>query len=591
MISICDLTLERRIAVVTICSPPVNALSQKVCQGLHRQISAAVENPQVRAIVILCAGKTFCAGAEISELGKELEGPDLLDVAALMDQAPKPIVAAIHGTALGGGLELALAAHYRIAVPSAQVGLPEVSLGLLPGGGGTQRLPRIVGIAAALELIALGRPIDAHKACAWGILDRLVAEDGLRAASIEFAEHIADRGLPRVRDRQDKLTSDTAHCGLLEEFRRQHASLFEGFKAPANILEAIRAAATLPFDQGMRREAELFQELLHSTESAALRYVFFAERAAAKVPDVTSDTSVSPISRVGVLGAGDQQDILAASFAAAGLQVMRVDAQPDALLQLEPLAACDLVITTVSGRRTPHSAAHGETLDRIIPPQAILAVIGSAADLSDPATDSKRAARVAGLHFFAPPDPAHGARGLLEIARTRQTDARTVASLMRLARKLGSVGVLSMAKAGFIAARMATACAHAARTLRHAGLAQQDLLRIVSAAGLPGHLFETDPEIVGDILDPPQGTQHPPQDSQRQPPGTQRPCADRQARPALARDNEVLERLLAMVASAGRQLLDEGVALRSSDIDITMIHAHGWPVYRGGPMWWAGQRA
>lgn len=581
----CDLQVERHVAVLTLCYPPVNALSQRLCQGLHEGLSAAMSDPEVRAVVIICSGRTFCAGAEINELGKELHGPGLLEVLELLDRVPKPVVAAIHGTALGGGLELALASHYRIAVSTARVGLPEIALGLLPGGGGTQRLPRIVGIEAALELIALGKSIDARRAHELGILDELVPEDSLRAAGIEFARRIADRGVPRVRDRHAKpagLTPPGDHAAVLERFRRNHPHLFQGFKAPENILKAVEAAATLPFDQGMQREAELFQELLRSPESAAQRYVFFAERAASKVPDVTSEAPALPVRTVGMVAPGKDLQSLAAPFMAAGLKVVQLAARPAALRDLATLAGCELIIEAGLG---PLRRVLLEALHPVIGQQAILATTGSQAELSEIATHSVWAARVIGWHFLSPSNSAADATRLLEITRTAQTDARIVASVMRLARSLKAVALLSMAgpadvtSPGGIAARMQAACARAAEAMVRQGLSEQQVTSAVSAFGLPARLFGISAEVP--VALPPAAGRH----------EGRAIGADADRAPEAAVGKGEIEQLLSLVAAEGKRLLEEGVALRSSDIDIAMIYGHGWPVYRGGPMWWAARRS
>ena len=333
MTNVANFAVEDGVGILTIDSPPVNALGVNVRRGLDEGFRKFSADDSVKAIVLICGGRTFFAGADITEFGKAPQGPGLHDVFNIIENGKKPVIAAIHGTALGGGYELALICHYRIAVPSAKVGLPEVNLGLLPGAGGTQRLPRIVGPEVALDLITSGRPVAAKQAFATGMIDALAEEGKLREDAIAFARKLLAEGRPlqRVRDRQDKVEPYRGKPEIFADFRKKNARSFRGFKAPENIIKCIEAAVALDFDAGMKREAELFQELVTSTESAAQRYVFFGERETAKVPDVPSDTPTLPIKTVGVIGAGTMGGGITMNFLNVGIPVTLVEMNQEAL--------------------------------------------------------------------------------------------------------------------------------------------------------------------------------------------------------------------------------------------------------------------
>src|SRR6266436_3262619 len=326
--------LDRRgpVAVLTVNNPPVNALSRHVRQGLHAGLEQAVADTGVQAVVITCAGRTFIAGADITEFGKPPTEPSLHEVLDLIEGSPKPIVAAIHGTALGGGLEVTLACHYRVGVKDARFGLPEVKLGLLPGAGGTQRLPRVVGVEKALSMMVSGDPIRADEALKAGLIDEIVEGD-LTAAGVAFAEKVLaeKRPLKKIRDLDDKLAAVRGTPEVFANFRKSVARQTRGFRAPENIVKAVEAAVSLPFETGLKRERELFVELLNSPESKAQRYFFFAEREAAKIPDVPADTPAKDVRKAAVIGAGTMGGGIAMNFANAGIPVTVVEVAPDAL--------------------------------------------------------------------------------------------------------------------------------------------------------------------------------------------------------------------------------------------------------------------
>ena len=300
------LTVDGEIGILSINFAPVNALSQAVRESLVNGMQAANDNPAIKAVVLICEGRTFLAGADISEFGKPPQPPSLFAVQDGIELGAKPVIAAIHGTALGGGLEVALCCHYRVAVPSAKCGLPEVHLGLLPGAGGTQRLPRIVGAQRALEMVTAGSHVPAADCLAMGLVDALVPEGELRAGAISFARQVLaqSRPLRKVRDNDDKLVADRARPELFAEFRHANARKFRGFLAPEFNIRCIEAAVNLPFDEGIAVERKLFRELVTGLQSLAQRYAFFAERKASKIPDVPEGTPVLPITRVGMIGAG-----------------------------------------------------------------------------------------------------------------------------------------------------------------------------------------------------------------------------------------------------------------------------------------------
>ena len=333
MADISKFNVENGVAIIEIDSPPVNALSVHVRKAIVAGLEAAWADASVDAIVIICAGRTFFAGADIKEFGKPPMAPSLSEVLETMEAGAKPTIAAIHGTALGGGLELALHCNFRVAVPSARMGLPEVKLGILPGAGGTQRLPRLVGVPVALDLITSGRQFKAAQALDYGVIDAVTDEGNLRRDAIAFARSVIDekREVKRVRDRQDMVEPYRGQTEVYDEFRRKNARKFRGFPAPENIIKAVQAAADLPYDAGKKRERELFSELQGSDAANAQKYVFFAERAVNKIPDIDKTMPVRDINSVGVIGAGTMGGGIAMNFLSAGIPVTLVEQTKEAL--------------------------------------------------------------------------------------------------------------------------------------------------------------------------------------------------------------------------------------------------------------------
>ncbi|MDP3174901.1 MAG: 3-hydroxyacyl-CoA dehydrogenase NAD-binding domain-containing protein, partial [Phenylobacterium sp.] len=481
-----DLTLDGDVAVITLNSPPVNALSTAVRTGLFEAFTQAEADPAAKAIVLICDGRTFVAGADITEFGGVRTGATLQEVQALMEASPKPVVAAIHGTALGGGLELALCAHFRVAVPSAKLGLPEVKLGLLPGAGGTQRLPRIVGAAKALEMMGFGEPAPAKDALAMGLVDELTEEGKLREGALAFARRaVAEkRPLRKVSDNDAKVIADRGKPEIFADFRKANARKFRGFLAPEYNIRCIEAAVALPFAEGIKEEGRLFAELMAGPQSAAQRFSFFAEREVAKIPDIPRDTPTVAIKKVGILGAGTMGGGIAMNFANAGIPVTIVEVKQEALdrglgvirgnyertasrgglsaeqvatrtglitgsLDIAALADADLVIEAVFERMDIKKEVFAK-LDAVCKPGAILATNTSYLNIDEIAQATKRPEQVIGLHFFSPANVMR----LVEIIRADKTSKSVVATALALAKQIGKVGVVVGVSPGFVGNRM-----------------------------------------------------------------------------------------------------------------------------------------
>lgn len=570
MSTACTWSIEDGVGIITIDSPPVNALSARVRHGLHQAFRAFAADDAVRAVVLICAGRTFCAGADISELGKPMEGPGLLEVFDIIETGTKPVIAAIHGTALGGGYEFALICHYRIAVPSARVGLPEVNLGLLPGGGGTQRLPRLVGIEAALELLTSGEQVPAPRALELGMIDALAQEGRLREDAIAFAKLILseNRPLKRVRDKHDKLAAARGHPEIFASFLSRHAQAFRGLKAPVNIVKAVEAAAELPsFDEGLKRERELFVEMYQSGEAAARRYFFSAERESAKIPDVAPDTPTTPVKAVCVTGSGSLAAGMAQSLRNAGVAVAIFDAGADAVLDAETVGRADLVIEA-SGLPPAERRALFGGLDRICKADALIASSSAFVSLDELAGATSRPARILGLHFFLASQNSR----LIEVVRGAKTSRETIATAMKFAKTIGKVAVLSGASEDLIADRVMGALCAPAEVLLLEGLPREDLDRAIYDFGFPTGPFQMMNSADRRLL------------AREEPPRTVAGDAERRGRLSA---EDIVARVLYPAANEGAKLLEAGTALRASDIDVACILGYGWPVYTGGPMFWA----
>jgi 3-hydroxyacyl-CoA dehydrogenase len=645
--AVADLTNQGDIAVLTLNSPPVNALSAGVRDGIHDGIKQAIDDPAVRAIVLICDGRTFIAGADISEFGGAQKGASLFDAQAMIENSPKPVIAAIHGTALGGGLEVALTCHYRVAVPSAKCGLPEVNLGLLPGAGGTQRLPRIVGAQKALEMMTSGSHVPAEECHRMGLVDEMAREGHLRDDAIAFAEKVIaeHRPLNKVRDLNDKVAEDRKHPEIFADFRKANARKFRGFKAPEYNIQCIEAAVNLPFDEGMKVERKLFMELVTGEQSAAQRYAFFAERAANKIPGVPDDTPLRKIEKVGIIGAGTMGGGIAMNFLNAGIPVTIVEVQQEALdrglkvvrgnyersakngrftmdvvekrmgmitgaLSQEALADCDLVIEAVFERMEIKKEIF-TNLDRICKPGAILATNTSALNIDEIGDVTSRPQDVIGLHFFSPANVMR----LLEIVRTDKTANDVIATSMKLAKTIGKVAVLVGVCPGFVGNRMLAQRGRESQKLVMEGAMPWDVDRVLYDFGFPMGPFamsdlagldigwvkeKSKGETIRDQLceldrrGQKTGAGYYDYDENRNAkpsPVTEKIVQDFVAKsgtnPRTIGDEEILERTLYAMVNEGAKILEEKKAIRASDIDVVWLNGYGWPIYRGGPMHWA----
>ncbi len=479
------LTQNDGVAVITIDNPPVNALSSGVPEGIAESIRAAAQDPAVNAVVVIGAGRTFIAGADIKDLAAGKEGPDMHALLKSIEDCPKPVVMALHGTALGGGLEVAMAGHYRLAVASAQVGQPEVNLGIIPGAEGTQRLTRLAGPARAIEMCVSGRPLTAAEALDAGIIDQIVEGD-LLSGALAFARERAAQGgpYPKTRERSDRLGTAEANAPLFDAGRDLARKTRKNQTAPLAAVEAIEAATTRPFDEGCKRERELFEQCLSSTQAKALIHAFLAERAAAKIPGITKDTATYPIRTVGVVGAGTMGGGITMACVNAGLEVTLREVSQEALdrglatirrnydvsvargrftaaeveerlARIHPTLAwdgferVDLIIEAVFENMAVKKQTFAD-LDKVARPDCILASNTSTLDIDEIAGVTSRPAMVAGLHFFSPANVMR----LLEIVRGKATALEVLATALAFAKTLKKVGVVAGNCRGFIGNRM-----------------------------------------------------------------------------------------------------------------------------------------
>jgi 3-hydroxyacyl-CoA dehydrogenase len=625
---------------------PVNALSAPVREGINNGIKQAIDDPEVQAIVLICDGRTFIAGADITEFGKAPKGPSLFDAQAMIENSPKPIVAAIHGTALGGGLEVALTCHYRVAVPSAKCGLPEVNLGLLPGAGGTQRLPRIVGAEKAVEMVTSGQHVGAKKCLEMGLVDELAEEGKLREGAVAFAKKIVaeKRPLKKIRDLNEKMEAARGKPEIFEKIRKENARKFRGFLAPEYNIQCIEAAVNLPFDEGIKVEQKLFRELVTGTQSAAQRHVFFAERQVWKIPDVPADTPTIPVNKVGIIGAGTMGGGIAMNFLNVGMPVTIVETKQEALdrgiatirknyensakkgrftmeevekrmgllkgtLDMNELADCDLVIEAVFENMDIKKDVFAK-LDKIVKQGAILATNTSALNIDEIATAVKRPEAVIGLHFFSPANVMR----LLEVVRADKTSKEVIATSMQIAKKIGKIAALVGVCPGFVGNRILAQRQREAQKLILEGAMPWDVDRVLYDFGLPMGPFamsdlagldigwskeKSKGETIRDVLceldrrGQKTGAGFYDYDENRNAkpsPVVEKIILDFAAKKGINRrkisDEEILERCIYPMINEGAKILEEGKAIRSSDIDIVWINGYGFPVYRGGPMFY-----
>ena len=477
---------ENDVAVITIDNPPVNALSPGVPEGIGAAIEELNRDATVKAGVIIGAGRTFVAGADIKEFGKMVatgRRGSLLPLLRQIEESGKPVVMAIHGQALGGGLELAMAGHYRVALPTAQVGQPEVKLGIIPGAAGTQRLPRLVGVAKAVEMCTEGKPISAREAAAIGLIDKLIDGD-LLAGAVSFAREFAGRPVPKTRERSQKLGTSEENAAIFTGARDAVRKKQRGMKAPLAAIDAIEAGTRMSFEEGCEAEAKFFTECLFSDQSKALIHVFFGEREVAKIPDVPKETPVLPVNRVAVVGSGTMGGGIAMVFANAGIPVLLKDVDQSALdigigkvrrnyassvqrgrftqtfvherlqlitpvLNYDRFSEVDMVVEAVFEGMALKKAVF-EELDRACRPGAILASNTSTLNIDEIAGATSRPEAVIGTHFFSPANVMR----LLEIVRGKKSKGEVIATCMQLSKKLGKIGVLVGNCRGFVGNRM-----------------------------------------------------------------------------------------------------------------------------------------
>lgn len=633
---------ERHGDVLVIISnnPPVNALGAAVREGLEAGIKQAEADATIKAVVIRCDGRTFFAGADITEFGKPMKGLGLGTVIDMIEALDKPVIAAIHGTALGGGCEVTLGCHYRIAVPSAKIGTPEVKLGLLPGAGGTQRIPRIAGVKLALEMTAIGDPISAKKAQEAGLIDRLAGEGSLEADAIAFANEVASkRPLPRASEK-----TATADPEAVEAFKKANARKFRGFDAPAANIRCVEASTHGTFAEGIAVEREEFMKLMMGTQSAAQRYMFFAERQAAKVDGIPADVQLRPIKKVGVVGAGTMGGGISMNFLTAGIPVTIVETAQEALdrgvgvirknyensakrgrftterveammgiltptLSLDDLMECDLVIEAIYENMEVKKELFGK-LDKIVKPGAILASNTSYLNVDEIASATGRPQDVLGMHFFSPANVMK----LLEVVRGAKTAPDVLATVMALAKPIGKVAVVSGVCPGFIGNRMLSARNAPANAMLMQGARPEQIDKALVDFGFPMGVFQmgdlagvdigwhrdpTKQDTIRDVLcargrwGQKTGKGWYDYDENRNPTPSAEVAEiieDFRSRSNQARhdftDEDIIAATIYPMVNEGAKILDEGMAQRASDIDVVWIYGYGWPVYRGGPMFW-----
>jgi 3-hydroxyacyl-CoA dehydrogenase len=645
--------IEDGIGVITVDYPPVNALGPGVADGILQALDKGEADPTVKAMVLMGAGRTFIAGADIRQFGKGRPMPTrrTYDV---MDQGKKPIVAAIHGYALGGGLENALGCHYRIAVPSAKVGLPEVLIGILPGGGGTQRLPRLIGPKAALEMITSGRHVPADEAKALGIIDAIVPGKDLRAEAVAYAKSIADkRPLPRVRDKTDRLAEAKADPGIFDAVRKATARRMRGQPAAEKCIQAVEAAVSQPFDEGVQTERRLFSELENTDEAKALRYAFFAEREMQRIPGLPKDLKLPEIKTMAVVGAGTMGGGIAMSFADAGMPVKLVDANPEVLAKglarikanyetsvkrgsmtqaemdgrfgriqpvekMEDIADCDAVIEAVF-ERMPVKQDVFKQLDTVMKPEALLFTNTSALDIDEIAAVTKRPEKVAGTHYFVPANVMK----LFEVVNASKTAPETLAAAMKLGRDINKVSGYAGNCDGFVANRSRIPFNLEQGLMIEEGALPHQIDKVMEDFGYPVGPFKVndmsgldvsydtrkrraaaDPNyrglpITDAVVEAGRLGQKTGAGWYRYEKGDRTPHVDPELEKLVRAkatelgikqrsftDDEILKRLLFGAINECCKIIEEGKAIRASDIDVMWLYGFGFPRYKGGVMYW-----
>src|SRR5258707_5179547 len=640
------------VGIIWINNPPVNAISVGVRAAIIDGVAKLAQDAEIKIGILACEGRTFMAGADITEFGKPPLSPGLHEAIHAVESSVKPIVAAIHGTAFGGGLEVALACHYRVAIASAKLGLPEVKLGLLPGAGGTQRLPRLIGVEAALGIIVSGDPIPAAQAGKAGVVDKIVEGDLLEGA-IGYARELAERQAPLRKVRDINVDTGKIPAGFFDEARKRVAKEKKNLFAPQRIVDALEAAATLPFDKGMARERELFLQCAQNTQSKALQHVFFAERKAANVPNLDKNVTKRDIKSVAIIGAGTMGGGIAMNFLNVGVPVTLLEMQQEALdrgvgvirknyentaskgkltmeqvqqrmgllkptLSYDDLREADLVIEAVFETMAIKKDVFAK-LDKAVKKGAILASNTSYLSIDEIAASTARPGDVVGMHFFSPANVMR----LLEIVRGAKTAQDVLLTIVDLAKRINKIGVVCGNRDGFIGNRMLGGYAYQASlmvlegampeqvdaALRNFGM-PMGVLQMSDLAGLDvGYKSRKDrdpatfdgrvsrsADLLVEMGRLGQKTQagyydYAPGDRTPRPsPVVAEIIEEVSQEYGIARrkftDEEIVERCFLGLMNVGCDVLSEGVAYRSSDIDIVYLYGYGFPAYRGGPMFW-----
>ena len=656
MAELVRITRHEDIAVITIDNPPVNALSPGVPEGIQEAIQSLAYQRDVGAIVLIGAGQTFIAGADIREFGKIVSGErprlNLQSILRTIEDSPKPLIAAIHGTAFGGGLETAMAAHYRVIAPAAKVGQPEVKLGLIPGAGGTQRLPRLAGIAKAVEMCASGEPVSAQQAVTAGIADRII-DGNLLDGAIAFAREVAGKPAPKTRERNDKLRD--ANPVIFAYAREQAKKRARGMTAPLAAIDAVEAATQLSFDEGCTRETELFDQCLYGPQSKALIHGFFGERTVGKIPGLSKDVKTYEIKRAAVVGAGTMGGGITMTYANAGIPVTVKETTQEALdrgltnirkncantvskgrlsqAQMDARLAlitpqlgyggfeqADIIVEAVFENMDVKKSVFRE-IDKIAKPGCVLASNTSSLDIDEIASATSRPEMVIGNHFFSPANVMR----LLEVVRGKNTSAETIATSMALGKRLGKVAVLAGNCHGFIGNRMIGPYLREAQFLVEEGATVEQVnqalydfgmamgpLAMDDLAGLdvgwairkefarfekPGVRKPLVPDLLCEMgrFGQKTGRGWSQYDQNRKPspdPETAALIEKTAEKVGIRRrriaSQEIVDRCIYALVNEGARILEDGIALRAVDIDVTYLYGYGFPAWRGGPMFYAG---
>jgi 3-hydroxyacyl-CoA dehydrogenase len=640
---------EGSVAVIVVNNPPVNALKQDMRVGLIEAFARARTDPSVEAVVLAADGRTFIAGADITEFDLPPQTPTTSDLIAAIESMPKPVIAALHGTPLGAGLEIAMGCHFRIAAAGTRLGLPEIKLGLMPGAGGTQRLPRLIGMAKAMDMILTGNPIPAEQALADGLVDDVVDGD-LVATAKAFAQIVLaeKRPLPRTSEREDKLASLRADPKQFDELAAPYLKRARGLKAPRAAIEALRWTLDVPVDEALKRERQTFVELRSGEQAKAQRHVFFAERDAAKIADLPAGVKGREVARAAVIGAGTMGGGIAMNFANVGIPVTIVETTEDALKRglgmieknyrasasrggmsaesvdkrlalirgttdIAAISDADLIVEAVFEDIEVKRDVFGK-LDRLAKPDAVLATNTSYLDVNAIADMTTRPSSVVGMHFFSPANVMK----LLEVVRGAKTAPDTLATAMSVGRKIGKIPVVVGVCHGFVGNRMLRVRSIEAERLLLEGTLPQDVDGALTEFGFPMGPFAmgdlagldiswrmrkaqgTRAEIADQLCEQGRFGQKTGKGFYIYEQGSRTPVPDPEVERLIVATSqrlgiprrpldrkEIVERLIFPMVNEGARILEEGIAQRASDIDVIWVYGYGFPAWRGGPMFYA----